>query len=341
MFDLIQPEYQREGSATYYHHNDVSNTQLFQDMGSVRRVPIEAITTRKEMLLGESAAVCDAVPMPDYSALQNTATGELLDTRPIGKSYKLVPHDELFANHADILAGSDLPVGNVKVLDRIYDDGLRAHRTVHFMDLQHAVGDKQDNVVCRMDIFNSIDMSWAFQIFSGAYRDLCRNTLVFGGEKAYHQKSKHTKNLEPAALISKAAMGLNMWETQLALMTHWRGARLSDEQFGQILAETICAKSGKAAELGHVKPVNERLFNYLMHQFAAETRELGQTMWAAYNALTHWATHTNVSWTGSDGVERQTGKNSQNVHLVQRTRNDKVRDVITSPSWQYLESVAA
>jgi len=134
---------------------------------------------------------------------------------------------------------------------------------------------------------------------------------------------------------------LNMWESQLALMTHWRGARLSDEQFGQILAETICHKSGKAAELGHAKPVNERLFNYLMHQFNAEKQELGSTMWAAYNALTHWATHTNVSWTGSDGVERQTGKNSQNVHLVQRTRNDKVRDVITSPSWQYLESVAA
>ena len=46
MFDLIQPEYQREGGATYYQHHDVSNTQLFQDMGSVRRVPIEAITSQ-------------------------------------------------------------------------------------------------------------------------------------------------------------------------------------------------------------------------------------------------------------------------------------------------------
>ena len=182
-----------------------------------------------------------------------------------------------------------------------YDDGLRAHRTVHFMDLQHAVGDKQDKVVCRMDIFNSIDMSWAFQIFSGAYRDLCRNTLVFGGEKAYHQKSKHTKNLEPAALIGKAAMGLNMWESQLDLMNRWRGARLSDEQFGQILAETVCAKSGEAVKLGHAKPVNERLFNYLMHQFNAEKQELGATMWAAYNALTHWATHTNVTWEDEKG----------------------------------------
>jgi len=340
MFDsnLVASTYKREGGGMFHHHNDVNDIRLFTELGSVRRVPIEAIASTH---VGTEYELVEPQPMPDYSALQNTATGEVLNTRPVGASYKLVPHDELFANHAEILAGSDLPIGNVKVLDRIYDGGLRAHRTVHFMDLQHAVGDKQDNVVCRMDIFNSIDMSWAFQIFSGAYRDLCRNTLVFGGEKAYHQKSKHTKNLEPAALISKAAMGLNMWESQLDLMNRWRGARLSDEQFGDILAQTVCYKSGKAAELGHVKPVNERLFNYLMHQFNAEKQELGSTMWAAYNALTHWATHTNVTWTGADGVERQTGKNTASQHMVQRKRNEDVRTVITSPSWQYLESLAA
>ena len=85
MFDLIQPEYQREGGATYYHHNDVSNTQLFQDMGSVRRVPIEAITTRNADST-HLIEVCEPKPMPNYSALQNIATGELLDTRPVGAS---------------------------------------------------------------------------------------------------------------------------------------------------------------------------------------------------------------------------------------------------------------
>ena len=182
MFDsnLVASTYKREGGGMFHHHNDVNDIRLFTELGSVRRVPIEAIISEDY----SDIALCETTPMPDYSALQNTATGEVLNTRPVGASYKLVPHDELFANHAEILAGSDLPIGNVKVLDRIYDGGLRAHRTVHFMDLQHAVGEKQDNVVCRMDIFNSIDMSWAFQIFSGAYRDLCRNTLVFGGEKA-------------------------------------------------------------------------------------------------------------------------------------------------------------
>ena len=58
------------------------------------------------------------------------------------------------------------------------------------------VGRNNDEVTCRLDVFNSVDMSWAFQVFSGAYRTLCRNTQVFGGEKSYQQKHLHTSNYE-------------------------------------------------------------------------------------------------------------------------------------------------
>ena len=344
MFDLIPNEIKTVGAGAEYLHNDPSDISLFTQRGSVRRVPIEAVTSRVESYdyaNGQAIEVCEPVPMSDYSALQNTASGDVLNTRPITKSYKLVPHDELFGNHASILSGGDLPQTNIDVHDRIYDGGLRAHRTVYFNDLTAPIGDGSDVVRCRMDIFNSIDMSWAFQIFSGAYRDLCRNTLVFGGQKSYHQQQKHTKNLEPTALINKAAMGLEMWTGQVDQMNKWRGAKLSNEQFGDILAQSVCYKSGAAAEQGHVKPVNERLFNYLMMLFQAEQRELGGTMWAAYNALTHWATHTNETYIGDKGQALQSGKAGASVHMVQRKRNDNVRDVITSPSWQYLESLAA
>ena len=136
-------------------------------------------------------------------------------------------------------------------------------------------------------------------------------------------------------------MGLNMWETQLDLMNRWRGARLSDEQFEQILAETVCAKSGKAAEMGHAKPVNERLFNYLMHQFNAEKQELGSTMWAGYNALTHWATHTDETIEkeiDNKLVKIRSGKSTADVPSVQRTRNDEVRQVIECESWKEMET---
>ena len=135
-------------------------------------------------------------------------------------------------------------------------------------------------------------MSWSFQVFSGAYRDLCRNTLVFGGQKAYHQQAKHTRNLSTTALMTKASIGLEFWNNQKETMLNWRAKDMSLEQFGQILKQTICKKKSKSAELNLTNPVNETKLNYLLDRFEKETPDLGKTMWAGYNALTHWATHT-------------------------------------------------
>ena len=206
MFDLVPNEsptgFVNRGSGTYtFEHNDPANVDLFNQLGAVRKIPIEALRQTVE----GSTMIEEPVAMPNYSALQNAVTGDVLDVAPIGRSYKLEPHDRLFAKQAHLLGESDLPLGDVSVVDRLYEGGLRAHRTIHFNDLQTTVGDSSDLVRCRMDIFNSVDKSWCFQIFSGAYRDLCRNTLVFGGEKSYHQKAKHTKNLSVEAMITKRA----------------------------------------------------------------------------------------------------------------------------------------
>ena len=81
--------------------------------------------------------------------------------------------------------------------------------------------------------------------------------------------------------------------------------------------------------------------NSLLYRFEEEIPELGQTFWAAYNALTHWSTHTNETWTGDDGIERATGRKSQRKEVTQRVRGEHVRNVTESPSWKYLEGLAA
>ena len=197
-------------------HKDIDDVSLYERFGQIRRVPIEALTSTPDKTpTGEIIReLVEPTRMDDYHALQNKATGALLNVRPVGKTYALVPHDELFAQQAEILRDSNIPLEDVDVLDRIYEQGARVHRTMHFNDMQsqHDTRSGQVDVVrCRMDIFNSVDMSWAFQIFSGAYRDLCRNTLVFGGEKAYHQRRVHRGALSPEAMIEKATMGLDMW----------------------------------------------------------------------------------------------------------------------------------
>ena len=240
-------------------HKDIDDVSLYERFGQIRRVPIEALTGSRDII--------EPTRIDDFHALQNKATGSLLNVRPVGKHYALVPHDELFAQQAEILRDSNIPLDDVDVLDRIYEQGARVHRTIHFNDMQqHGTlkGGEPDVVRCRMDIFNSVDISWAFQIFSGAYRDLCRNTLVFGGEKAYHQRRVHRGALSPEAMIEKATMGLDMWQNQKEQMRLWRKSPLTDRAFAGILKDTICKKNTKAAAVDENLSGNERRLNWML-----------------------------------------------------------------------------
>jgi hypothetical protein len=275
-----------------------------------------------------------------YFGLYNSSLDKLLETRPVSSTYKLVPHHELFHEQAKILGQSDLPLENITVKDQLYKGGLQAHRTIFFHDLETTVSNNKDKVLSRIDIFNSCDMSWSFQVFSGAYRDLCRNTLVFGGQKAYHQQAKHTRNLSTTALMTKASIGLEFWNNQKDTMLNWRAKDMSLEQFGQILKQTICKKKSKSAELNLTNPVNETKLNYLLDRFEKETPDLGKTMWAGYNALTHWATHTDETIEkeiDNKLVKIRSGKSTADKPSVQRTRNDEVRTVIECDAWKELE----
>lgn len=309
-----------------YDHNDPFDLSLFTERAVFERVPIAAEI--EEPYYDDT--VVHSVGLDNYHAILNKATGQLVDMRPIPKTYQLVPHQDMMKVQAEQLADSPLG-GRLRVVDRLFEAGKKAHRTIYFEDLKADVRSRQgsDSVVPRLDVFNSIDMSWSFQVFSGAYRDLCRNTLVFGGEKAYHQKRRHTRNLDTSALTGKAVLSLDMFQNQREQMDRWASLGLSSRQFVDVLSETICKRKARPSD-GEEQPVNKSLLNYLGDQFEEEAKELGETMWAGYNALTHWSTHT---------LEK--GREKQKQHDAQRKRADIVRDVLTSEPWQVLEGVAA
>ena len=309
-----------------YDHNNPFDLSLFTDRAVFERVPIAAEI--EEPYYNDN--ILNNVGIDNYHAILNKATGQLVDMRPIPKTYQLVPHQTMMQVQAEQLADSPLG-GKLRVVDRLFEAGKKAHRTIYFEDMKADVRSRQgsDSVVPRLDVFNSIDMSWAFQVFSGAYRDLCRNTLVFGGEKAYHQKRRHTRNLDTSALTGKAVLSLDMFQNQREQMDRWASLGLSSRQFVDVLSETICKRKARPSDREE-QPINKSLLNYLGDQFEEEAKELGETMWAGYNALTHWSTHT---------LEK--GRENQKQHDAQRKRADMVRDVLTSEPWQVLEGVAA
>jgi hypothetical protein len=322
-------------------HRDYTDVSFYEDNSKITKVNLQAeipVSIKTEF---DNAEILETKKLDGYFGLYNSSLDRLLVTRPVSSTYQLIPHHELFSEQAKILGQSDLPLDNITVVDQLYKDGLQAHRIIYFHDLEKSVGDNQDKVLCRIDIFNSCDMSWSFQVFSGAYRDLCRNTMVFGGQKSYHQIAKHTRNLSTTALMTKASIGLEHWTSQSDQMDKWSTTPMNIEQFGSVLKETICKKKGKSAELNLTNPVNETKLNYLLDRFEKETPNLGNTMWAGYNALTHWSTHTDetieVLNDKNQMVKIRSGKSTADKPSVQRTRNDEVRTVIECDGWKTLE----
>ena len=321
-----------------HEHSNPFDVSLFEDNAKIKRIPLYAYDE-------DEYGVGNQVKLERYSGLYNESLNKVLQSRPIADTYKLVPHQDLFSLQAHILDKTDLPKTNVRVVDKLINGGLQAQRTIYYDDLAVPVSNSRDIVKARIDIFNSVDTSWAFQVFSGAYRNLCRNTLVFGGEKSYHQKKKHTLNLNPSATVQKAGLGLCMWSHQKDLMLNWRGIQITDQQFADMLKETICTKKTKSAEVG-VNPVNETKLNYLLGLFEEEKKELGSTLWGAYNALTHWSTHTDykVERYNPETHKLETincGRTNANKPNVERQRADVVRDLLTSDAWQSLEMASA
>ena len=324
---------QRIDGGIEYTHDDPRNVDFFAELGSVKKVPL--FDTNGRLLNG-------------YFGLENSRTGELLESPPVAKTYKLVDHSLAFEEQArSIFHNRELPHDNFTVVDRIFDDGRRATRAVYFNDLTFDIDGKGQGITARADIINSVDMSWAFQVFSGAYRDYCRNTCVFGGQKAYHQKRKHTSNLSVSAMVAKSTLGLGMFMNHRDQMQNWRTINLDPSQWVEILENTVCKKGGEAAQLStdRTTRVNGKLLDYMNYRFKEEQRELGSTMWAGYNALTHWATHVDETWEreNEDGkiIELATGRSGSNPHRVRLQREAKVRSVLESPQWLAIEQAAA
>jgi hypothetical protein len=253
--------------------------------------------------------------------------------------YKIVEPAILFQKHAEkMMSSPDLPK-NVVVTDSLYEGGKKQKRTVAFPDLTHVMPDNS-KVNMRTDIFNSVDMSWMYQAFAGAYRDLCRNSLVFGGKRMFHIKQKHTTGLNVSATLNQITKTIEMFNENKDLMDKMINQKVSLEQVAYILAQNIAKKKSGLSRYGIQQKVevNKKLLDYFLFQFDKETGNLGSTVWNLFNALTHWSTHID------DTFERENEKGKvtevsmtragSKEHTAQVKREDKVREFMNTEDWQ-------
>lgn len=261
-----------------------------------------------------------------------------------GKMYQLVNHTDYFHQQNEaIIAQDELNWHDVKVVDHVYEFGAKVQRSIHFLAHTKNFGGK-DAVCLRSDTFNSVDQSWKFQQFIGAYRSLCRNTLVFGGERTFHTKKKHTTNLDINAVIGKIGATLGLFSSNVELLDRLRSIPCDEEKAKELFSRTICSRKPRPDEDQSVPGINKGLLNYLIYRYREDLSDLGPNLWLVYNCLTHWSTHTTETFEREDTdnkgrrkiVTLKTGWEGAKVWNVQRRRTEKVSNVLNSNNWQEL-----
>ena len=242
------------------------------------------------------------IPLNDSVSVLRTDTNTVLG-RPRSSKYKVINPKTLFDRHAEKLLESDLPTDNLEITDWSFDNGAKSLRTTKLLDLDFEIGGG-DKVKARQDVFTSLDLSWRFQVFNKSI------------EQFYNNKDE---------------------------MLKWRDTKVTDEQVAKLFSETVCKKPladlKKKSDPNFIS-INQKLFDYLMYRYWEEVGSLGKNLWAVYNALTHWSTHTDAEWERQNDkgvfVLLKTSRGSSDKNLVATRRQDAVREVLSSDEWKKL-----
>tara|TARA_Y100000310_G_scaffold16955_1_gene16854 strand:+ start:380 stop:1477 length:1098 start_codon:yes stop_codon:yes gene_type:complete len=266
----------------------------------------------------------------------------------VGRRYKLVPHKEMVKDFTKQLKKKDVDLSDISVTDRIFENGSKATRTIIWNNIRHNVGTKtkEDWVNMRLDVANSVNGDWSFQAFVGAFREMCLNTLVFGGEKWYHEKTKHMVGIDTFASAEKCVKTISLFENRMEDLKKWRTTPVEDKWVMNFFKFTLAQRSRKShlleKEIG--KEISQRKLDYLMYLYEREIKSLGKTLFAVYMAITHWSSHLKGEFDKEvkqkDGsyktITYRTYKEGSATHNVERDRRNLVSQSLEHPIWLVL-----
>lgn len=260
------------------------------------------------------------------------------------KGYKLVDHLPLFEEVTTQLVDcEDISTARVHIEDRTYEEDTKAIRTIHLLD--HTVDIEGTGELCmRIDVLNSTNSSWKFQVFTGAYRDYCRNSMVFGGERQYYAMKKHTSGFDYKQEVSKIKNAVSNFANQGDVFRAWLNTKVTDEQVIEFFKEVLCKK--KLSDIHSLqatidndedieKQYNQKELGFLIHKWEEELKTgMSRNLYTLYNALTNWSTHagTNLdSYENEEGQIKTMTQKKGKVHETRLRREGRVLKAIASP----------
>ena len=253
--------------------------------------------------------------------IYNKTSGELIST--CGSKYVPVAHKDIVEKvNSKLLQNPSIDLSDIKVVDETYDDGSKWRREIIF---NKYVAEPQvgDVLKLRMVIDSSLDLTRMFAATFDALRLWCLNGCL---SPAIHvaNRYKHTFGFNVDAVAEKIALApskFNESKDEFELMIK---SEVTPEEALQFFKKTIGHRPRPSEPSHYSKPLVDNLAN----RFRKESMGLGNTLWALYNALTHYASHPDRTedWGDTRGKE----------HNVKYNRERAVAKALTHDMWLVL-----
>tara|TARA_R100001594_G_scaffold66656_1_gene100972 strand:- start:667 stop:1776 length:1110 start_codon:yes stop_codon:yes gene_type:complete len=342
-------------------HNNIRDLSAFDmNVASIKhnfvKPLFDKIEKRYSLKLCVETATTDKEPVKHFFDLGSKQHNAIIDVDKklvyslSSKRYKLVRHKKAFGSFVEpLLAIPEISklnnTDNIQVIDS--NTGNVARREIRLKnDIPLIDKLPQDKAYKSIVMYNSIDSSVAFQYKVGLYRLICKNGMM-GFDKWFNQYSKHTTNFDVDSISSGFKISFETINNQIKKYNELFDFNISRDNALAFLLVSLCSKKNKPIDAkdkkGNYTNINKRLYEYLTHLYDKYAFELGNlanstpsnTGYTLTQVLTHYATHTNDTYT-HNGVLRNTGRSDDNNLLIARRKHNTISDAYNSRIGQYI-----
>ena len=340
-------------------HNDLRNLNMFDmDVSVVKHNETKPLFNKVEkkhtFKLCVKTEETGKEPVFKYYDLNSKFHNAVIDDKKVfnlsSKRYRLVPHKKAFGSFVEpLLAIPEISKLNNTDDMQVIDDnnGDVARREIRLKnDIPLIDKLPQDKAYKSIVMYNSIDSSVAFQYKVGLYRLICKNGMMCF-DKWFNQYSKHTTNFDVDSISSGFKVSFETINNQIKKYNELFDFNISRDNALAFLLVSLCSKKNKPIDAkdkkGNYININKRLYEYLTHLYDKYAFELGNlanstpsnTGYTLTQVLTHYATHTNDTYT-HNGVLRNTGRSDDNNLLTARRKHNTISNAYNSRIGQYI-----
>lgn len=193
----------------------------------------------------------------------------------VNNSYKVVQNQELFEaidnGMHKVLTSKE--ISNAEIVDNMSFGGAKCFRKYVFKNI--AVESPERDTICFQIIIENGFGTGAIKLHAGAIDFFCTNGMILGEYTSVY--AKHTTGVQIQKFEHAVEMAVDVFWKNRNLWADMRKKRL---------------KGTDEVHAWLKEKFSERLGTKLFHQYLIETRVRGgNTMWALYSALTHYASH--------------------------------------------------